>query len=217
MTTLDDCQQVALEATASLPDGEPLDLQAAAMVQLGVATSVTSLDTDAINDAIKGAFEAGASVAQVQEVIALVSGLGVHSLMVSAARVLEQAAGRGLVDRNLPLDAEREALWRAHVGDDPFWVGFEREVPGFLDAMLRLSPDIFQAFFAYCAVPWKSGAVRPLVKELVGIASDATPTHRFLPGFRLHLRNAIKLGAGRKAILQTVAMAAAAPKHRGVS
>lgn len=217
MKTLEDCRQIALAATAALPDGAALDAQAVALVELGVAAAVTSLDVDAIEAALARAFDAGASVAQVQEVIALVSGLGVHSLMASAVRVLEQAARRGLVDRQAPLDAEREALWRAHVGDDPFWVGFEKEVPGFLDAMLRLSPDIFQAFFAYCAVPWRSGTVRPLVKELVALASDATPTHRFLPGLRVHLRNAIKLGAGRRAILQTLEIAAAGPEHHGVA
>lgn len=217
MKTLEDCRQIALAATAALPDGAALDAQAVALVELGVAAAVTSLDGDAIEAALARAFDAGASVAQVQEVIALVSGLGVHSLMASAVRVLEQAARRGLVDRQAPLDAEREALWRAHVGDDPFWVGFEKEVPGFLDAMLRLSPDIFQAFFAYCAVPWQSGTVRPLVKELVALASDATPTHRFLPGLRVHLRNAIKLGAGRRAIVQTLEIAAAGPEHHGVA
>lgn len=216
MTTLEDCRQAALAATASLPEGEPLDSLAVAMVELGVATSVTSLDADAIDKAIARAFEAGASVAQVQEIIALVSGLGVHSLMVSSARVLDHAARNGLVDSTSPLDVERQALWRKHVGDDPFWIGFENEVPGFLDALLRLSPDIFQAFFAYCAVPWKSGTVSPLVKELVGVASDATPTHRFLPGLRLHLHNAIRLGAGRQAIMQTLAIAAAGPMHGGV-
>lgn len=214
--TLEDCRTLAIAETAELPEGEALDALSAALVELGVAVSVTALDRRAIDAGIARAFDVGASAAQVQEVIVLVSGLGVHSLMASSAQVLAEAANRGRVDPRQPLDAERQALWNRCVGDDPFWVGFEREVPGFLEALLRLSPDVFRAFFDYCALPWRSGTVRPVVKELIAVASDATPTHRFLPGFRLHLRNAIKLGAGRRAILDTLAIAATGPSHRGL-
>jgi alkylhydroperoxidase/carboxymuconolactone decarboxylase family protein YurZ len=217
MTTVEDFRRAALVATASLQEGDALDVLAAALVRLGVAVAVTALDPDEIDASVAAAFDAGASIAQVQEVIALVSGLGVHSLMASSTRVISQAASRGLIDKGAPLDAERQALWDACVGDDPFWVGFEQEVPGFLDALVRLSPDIFRGFFDYCAIPWKSGKVEPVLKELIAMASDATPTHRFMPGFKVHLRNAIDLGNGRRAILQALDIAAAAPGHVGVA
>ena len=103
------------------------------------------------------------------------------------------------------------------MGDDPFWIGFSEELPGFLDAMLRLSPDLFAGFFAYCAIPWASGTVRAKIKELAAMACDASPSHRFLPGFRVHLNNAIQLRVGRKAILQALDIAAAAPPHSGTA
>jgi alkylhydroperoxidase/carboxymuconolactone decarboxylase family protein YurZ len=201
--------------TAGLVPGVPLDAQAVALITLAAAVSVTALDRSAVNAAIGRAFDAGASVAQIQEVIALSSGLGVHSLMVSSVAVLEEAALRGLIDAAAPLDADRQLLWDQHVGDDPFWQGFAQELPGFLEAMLRLSPDIFSGFFAYCAIPWRSGTVRARIKELAALACDAAPNHRFRPGFRVHLKNAIKLGVGRTAILQALDIAAAAPEHRG--
>jgi len=200
---------------APLPAGDPLDPQAAALIRLAVAVSASALDRAGTAAAIREAFDAGASVAQVQEVIALVSGLGVHSLMISAADVLAEAGRRGLADPAAPLDPAQQALWDAHVGDDPFWTGFSAELPGFLEALLRLSPDVFAGFFAYCALPWRSGTVRARVKELAAMACDATPGHRFRPGFRVHLHNAVKLGAGRAQIRQTLDIAAAAPEHRG--
>ncbi|MES2492221.1 MAG: carboxymuconolactone decarboxylase family protein [Pseudomonadota bacterium] len=200
---------------AALPAGEPLDPQAAALIRLAVAVSASALDRAGTAEATRQAFDAGSSIAQVQEVIALVSGLGVHSLMISAADVLAEAGQRGLIDPTAPYDAERQALWDRHVGTDPFWTGFSEQLPGFLDAMLRLSPDIFAAFFAYCAVPWTSGTVRARVKELAAMACDVTPTHRFRPGFLVHLHNAIRLGTGRIAILHALNIAAAAPEHRG--
>ena len=202
---------------AGLPGGEALDAQDAALITLAASVAATALDRGAIGTSIRLALDAGASVAQVQEIIALASGLGVHSLMVSAVSVLEEAAARGLADPDAPFDPERQRLWDRHVGTDPFWAGFSEELPGFLEAMLRLSPDIFAGFFDYCAIPWRSGTVRARVKELAALACDAAPSHRFRPGFRVHLKNAIKLGVGRTAILQALDIAAAAPEHCGTA
>ncbi len=210
-----DLREEADVLTASIADGEPLDAQGTALVTLAVSASVTALDRSAVAAAITQSFEAGASPAQVQEILALTSGLGVHTLMVTAKEVLEAASARGLIDAEAPLDADRQALWDRHVGSDPFWTGFSAELPGFLEAMLRLSPDLFTGFFDYCAIPWRSGTVRARIKELAAMACDAAPSHRFRPGFRVHLKNAIALGIGRRAILQALDIAAAAPEHRG--
>lgn len=215
-TTMAQLRAQAEAATSDLPDGEPLDDLSRALIRLGVAVSVTSLSPDAIGRTVDAALDGGASLDQVEEIIALVSGLGVHSLMISQAIVLQSAAARDLIDRAAPFDPARQALWDRHVGDDPFWIGFEKENPGFLDAMLRLCPDLFTAFFDYCAVPWKIGSVRARTKELAAIACDAAPTHVFGPGFRLHLRNAIALGATRRQIMETLDIAAEAPGHDGI-
>lgn len=205
----------AEDLTIGIADGEPLDMLSAALITLAVSASVTALDRAPIDAAIAQCFDAGATITQVQEILALTSGLGVHTLMVSASAVLAAASVRDLIDVDAPLDAERQALWDRHVGTDPFWTGFSTELPGFLEAMLRLSPDIFTGFFEYCAIPWRSGTVRARIKELAALACDAAPSHRFRPGFRVHLKNAIALGIGRSAIMQTLDIAAAAPEHHG--
>ena len=215
--SIDDLRDEADALTAGLAAGDPLDPLAEALITLAVAVSVTSLDRAAVNAAIAAAMDAGATTEQVQEIIALVSGMGVHSLMVSAVPVMAEAAKRGLIQPDLPLDPDRQALWDKHIGNDPFWTGFSAELPGFLDAMLRLSPDIFVGFFDYCAIPWRSGMVRAKVKELAALACDAAPSHRFRPGFRVHLNNAIKLGVGRAAIVRALEIAGAAPEHSGTA
>lgn len=201
--------------TAGLSPGEPLDNHAASLITLAAAVSVTALDRIAVNAAVARAFAAGASVAQIQEIVGLTSGLGAHSLMVSAVVVLDEAARRGLADPLRSLDAQEQLLWNRHVGTDPFWESFSEELPGFLEAMLRLSPDIFVGFFEYSAIPWRSRTVRAKVKELAALACVAASSHRFRPGFRIHAKNAIKLGVGTTAIFQTLDIAAAAPQHRG--
>lgn len=208
--TLANLHAFAVAALSGVEDGEPLGLVDTALIRMGVVASVTALDKDAVQTAIGNAIHAGATPAQIQEVTSLVSGLGVHSLMATALPIA-RAAGIECT----PFSPEQQALWDKYVGVDPFWHGFEVEFPGFLGALLRLSSDQFVAFFDYCAVPWKSGKVRGALKELIAMACDATPAHRFGPGFRLHLGNAIKLGVGKRAVMEVLEIAAVVPAHDG--
>ena len=89
-------------------------------------------------------------------------------------------------------------------------------MPGFIDAVLRLSPDAFRGFVEYGAIPARTRQVPAVVKELISIAVDAVPNHRFLPGLRLHLANALQLGAGRRAVLDALELAENAPASPGV-
>jgi alkylhydroperoxidase/carboxymuconolactone decarboxylase family protein YurZ len=213
--TLAELRTEAGRMLATAPEGTPLDERVMALLKLALASSVTVLDAKAMEGSMRDALAAGATATQLHEVLALVSGLGVHTLMVGSpllARVLQESGDTTIA---APRDSARTALWQAKVGDDPFWAHMEREVPGFLDNLLRLSPPAFEAFFQYCAVPWATRSVRAVHKELIAMAVDATPSHRFLPGFRLHLGNALALGAGRREVESVLDLAAAAPDHQG--
>lgn len=216
MISLDKLWADAQAMIAGRDEGRPLDPMTEALVQLAVHASATSLDTAGIDSYIAKALEAGATAAQIQDTLMIISALGVHTLMEGAPRLARQLRASGDVGMTGPLNEQQKALWEKYIGDDPYWAAMEQEVPDFLDSLLRLSPHAFEAFFQYCAVPWKSKALPLLTKELISLAADATPTHRYLPGFRLHLANALKLGAGRRAILQTLDIAAHAPLHQGV-
>lgn len=213
-TTIQDIEKEAESLLADTPAGQPLPPTARLLIQVGVCASVTSLETGALVKSMDDALAGGVSGAEIQEIIALVSGLGVHSLMLAAPLLVQRLAPAN--EELPPLSEEQRNLWDRYIGHDPYWAAFQEEFPGFLESLLRLSTDGFRAFHDYCAVPWLSGHVKALTKELAALASDATPTHRFLPGMRLHLRNALKLGAGQLAIRETLAIAAAAPQHEGV-
>ena len=211
---LSEVRATAEALLTSVPDGAALDTDAAALVRLGVHASVCTLDPAGTDDAIRGAPDAGATPDQVHETLVVVSGLGAHTLMEGSRRLSTVLRERGAPAP--PPDEDRAALRARLPGASPYWAEFEREVPGFLDALLEHSPEAYEAFFAYCAVPWRTGAVRARVKELVAMACDATPTHRYLPGMRLHLANAVRLGVGRTAIRTALSIAADAPPHPGV-
>lgn len=216
MISLEEMRSEALRLLESYEEGDRLDPQTAALIGLAVCASVSSLDVEGIDRHAGRALDAGATPAQVHETLVLISGLGVHTLMEGSRRVARIAQERGLIDMQATLDQAQEALWAKYVGQDPYWNVMEREAPGFLNALLRQSPEAFKAFFDYCAVPWKTGALPAMSKELISIAVDASTTHRYLPGMRLHLSNAVKLGVGRAAIMEALDIAAQAPGHSGI-
>jgi alkylhydroperoxidase/carboxymuconolactone decarboxylase family protein YurZ len=70
------------------------------------------------------------------------------------------------------------------------------------DDILELSPDYFEAYLKFSSVPWTAGTLSPKVKELIYIAIDASTTHLYAPGLRVHIRNAMKYGASRDEIME---------------
>lgn len=203
-----------LQGTADGPDLTPAD---SALIRLGLALSPTCLHPATTAAAGSDALAAGVPGRTLHEVAVLVSALGVHTLMMASGPIarLRAAAGDNVLAD--PLTTEQAAIQDQRIGNDRYWQRFESAVPDFLDPLLRQSPPAFEAFFDYCALPWKDRTLGALQMELISLAVDACPTHRFRPGFRLHLDNALKLGAGRVTIIATLDLAAAAPAHDGVA
>ncbi|WP_323039986.1 hypothetical protein [Gemmobacter sp.] len=214
--TLADLRAEAMDRLSGVAEGDGLSPADSALIRLGLALSPTCLHQPAIAAAAADALALGVKGPTLHEVAVLVSALGVHSLMTASAPLaaLREAAGDPVL--SAPDTPEQAALRDCRIGGDRYWRRFESRVPGFLDALLRQSPAAFDGFFDYCALPWKDRTMGAVQMELISLAVDACPTHRFRPGFRLHLDNALRLGVGRKAILATLELAAAAPLHEGV-
>ena len=70
------------------------------------------------------------------------------------------------------------------------------------DNVLELSPDFFEAYMNFSSVPWKNGVLAPKIKELIYIAIDASTTHLYDPGLRVHVRNALGYGASKEEIME---------------
>lgn len=214
--TIAELRAEAEDRLRNVEEGSGLTAVDEALVRLGLAASPTCLDADALERAGADALAAGAAGPALHEVVVLVSGLGVHTLMEASGRIARLRARAGDTTLANGLPPESESIWQRRVGRDPYWRVFEEIVPDFLEPLLLQSPPAFEAFFDYCALPWSHRTLGALQMELISLAVDCCPTHRFRPGFRLHLGNAIKLKAGRRAILRTLDIAAEAPGHSGV-
>jgi alkylhydroperoxidase/carboxymuconolactone decarboxylase family protein YurZ len=205
----------ALRLLADEEDGPGLDEVTRTLIGYAVCASVTTLDFQAGDQYAGRALDLGVTPEQLHEVLVLVSGLGVHTLMEGSRSLATLLRNRG---SDLPgIDDAREALRERYVGSSRYWQLFESHVAGFLDALLRLSPAGFEGFMRYGAIPSQTKQLAPVVKEVISVAVDAMPTHRYMPGLRLHLANALALGSGRSALLEAIDIAAGAPAAPGVT
>src|SRR5256885_26866 len=72
----------------------------------------------------------------------------------------------------------------------------------FWDGLLLLSPNFFNAYLELSSIPWKKGVLEPKVKEFICIAINASTTHLYEPGLRIHIQNALKYGATKEEIME---------------
>ncbi|MBQ0826549.1 carboxymuconolactone decarboxylase family protein [Streptomyces tagetis] len=157
-------------------------------IYIAADAAATHLYEPGIRQHVRAALEHGATAQELAEVLALTSTLGIHAVNIGVPLLLEVLDEEGLRDGPAPLD-ERRRLLRADFEERR---GYWHE---FWDGLLEVDPELFDAYLEFSAVPWDHGVLEPKVKELVYVAFDASATHLYAPGLKLHLRNAVRYGA----------------------
>ena len=95
------------------------------------------------------------------------------------------------------LDVRRQKLKNDFIAARGYWSEL-------WDGVLELSPEFFEAYSALSSVPWKHGTLPPKIKELIYVAVDASTTHLYNPGTRIHIANALKHGATRDEVMEVL-------------
>ena len=85
------------------------------------------------------------------------------------------------------------------------------------DETLRLDPDFFESYMHFSAVPWVHGVLPPKVRELIYVAIDASTTHLYDPGTRVHMQNALRCGATEGEIMEVLELTAVLGIHSATS
>lgn len=104
------------------------------------------------------------------------------------------------------LTPEQQALKDDFIKKRGYWHSF-------WDGLLVMDPDFLDAFLELASVPWKTGTLEPKVKEFIYIAIDASTTHMYEPGLRIHIQNALRHGATGKEILEVLELTSALGMH----
>jgi alkylhydroperoxidase/carboxymuconolactone decarboxylase family protein YurZ len=169
-------------------------------VKIAIAGAATHLFVPGLRRHVARAVELGATDAELMEVFELTATLGIHAANAGVPILLEVLAETGEAPDVFDLDARQLALKadfeRTRGYWNPIW-----------DGVLKLSPDFFEAYLEFSSVPWKHGVLEPKVKELIYCAFDVSSTHLWLPGLKLHIRNALGYGATPTEIMEVIQIA----------
>lgn len=174
------------------------------LILLSTDASCSHLFLPGIKLHTENALKAGASPAEVMEVLELTSVLGIHTTIVGAPLLLEVLEEEGKIEKGemeKPLDERREKLKAEFMRKRGYWSES-------WESVIRLDPDFFEAYTAFSGVPFENGGVlSPKVKELVFCAIDCATTHLYVPGLKVHIRNAVRYGATKEEVMEVFELA----------
>ena len=106
----------------------------------------------------------------------------------------------------VPLDERRQRIKDEFTANRGYWTPL-------WDTVLEMSPEFFEAYMKLSSVPWKTGTLEPKVREFIYIAIDTSTTHLYEPGTRIHIRNALRLGATREEIMEVLQLTSVLGVH----
>ena len=72
------------------------------------------------------------------------------------------------------------------------------------DVVARHAPNYVSAYITLRSVPFNKRHLLPKMQELVLLAVDASCTHLFVPGIKLHTAQALKAGATKEEIVEVL-------------
>ncbi|PSK43654.1 3-oxoacyl [Elsinoe australis] len=195
-----------------------------ALVLLCVDCAATHMYHPGTRIHMQNALDAGASVAEVMEVIELTSTLGIHACNIGVPILVEVMKEEGLYEKHpiaqleKKLDPEREKLKAEFTQKRGYWHQF-------WDEFLALDKEFFAAYLEMSTVPWTKkvkgvepwegglGALSPKEKELIYCAFDTAATHLYKPGLKLHIRNVFAYGGTPEEVMEVMELATLLSLH----
>jgi alkylhydroperoxidase/carboxymuconolactone decarboxylase family protein YurZ len=177
----------------------PLDPKIKEFVYIAVDGAATHLYEPGLRAHLRRAIELGATKEELLEVLQLTSTLGIHACNIGVPILVEELGESGRTA--LPQLTERHDRLRAEFEEKrgywhPFW-----------NELLQLDADFFESYLDFSSLPWTQGPLEAKVKELIYIAFDASATHLYVPGLRLHIQNALGYGATAQEVMEVLELA----------
>jgi alkylhydroperoxidase/carboxymuconolactone decarboxylase family protein YurZ len=177
------------------------------LLYIAIDSSTTHMYEPGLRVHIRNALRHGATRDEIMEVYQLTSSIGVHAVTMGVPALLDVMQQSGMTDvTSGPLTPRQEKLKAAFIANRGYWSPL-------WDGVLALSPDFFEAYGEFSSVPWKTGTLEPKIRELVYIAVDAAATHLYEPGTRIHMENALRLGATPEEIMEVLALVSVLGVH----
>lgn len=178
--------------------GEVLDRKFKELIHIAVDCTTTHLYHRGTRSHIRNAFDHGASLDEVLEVIILTSTIGVHSSTAGATIVQEELHPDSQPDVN---DVDKSITNRLKYQSD-----------GIAD-LAHLDHDHLEHYAELVSVAWETGPLESAEKHLVLLATEITPTRLNETASRIHVKNAYDAGATEEEILAVIETASVTGVH----
>lgn len=172
---------------------------------LAVSASAMHLYAPGIRAHVRAALDVGATPEEIVEVLELISTVGIHAMNIGVPLLVEVLEERGRTEP-VELDETQERLKAEFIRTRGYWHEFWNDI-------LELDPEIFEAYTEFSSVPWRTGPLTPAEKELIYIAYDISATHLYVPGTKLHIRNALNHGATVEEVLEVMEISTSVGLH----
>jgi alkylhydroperoxidase/carboxymuconolactone decarboxylase family protein YurZ len=166
-------------------------------IYIAADAAATHLYVPGIQQHLQKSLEFGATREELMEVLELTSTLGIHACNLGVPLLLEVLEEEGMREGPMTLDERREKLKANFLQNRGYWHDT-------WEGLLELDPELFEAYLDFSSVPWRTGVLEPKIKELIYCAFDASATHLYLPGLKLHMRNAVRYGATAEEIMEVL-------------
>jgi alkylhydroperoxidase/carboxymuconolactone decarboxylase family protein YurZ len=191
----------AFDAFAAVPVRRgALDPLTHEYVGIAVNAATTHLYEPALRVHIRNALSLGAEREDIVEVLELTSVLGIHTATFAMPLLADE------LQTPDALDERQQAIKQRFLAGRGMWRPF-------LEDFLKLDPELLEAYVGFSTVPWKRGRLSRKVKELIYIAIDASPTHLYETGTRMHIQNALAAGATQAQIIEVLELIAQVGIH----
>lgn len=166
-------------------------------IYIAVHACATTVYSAGVREHIKAALSVGATKEEIMEVIGLTSLVGVHTVTHGAPILLEVLKEEGMDSKLPPIenDEVREQIKEEFIEGRGFWTDTWNPV-------LQLDPEFFRAYMRFSSLPARRNVLEPKLRELIYCAFDASTTHLYGRGTKIHMRNAIRLGATPEEVME---------------
>lgn len=175
-------------------------------IYIAVDANATHMYLPGVRQHIKAALAAGATGAEIMEVLELSATLGIHAMNIGVPILVQVLKEKGLRDGPAPLNERQEEIKAEFTKNRGYWHEF-------WDEMLELDPELLATYTEFSSVPWRTGPLEPKVKEMIYIAFDTAATHLYTKGLKAHIENAIGYGATAQEILEVMEIASVLGIH----
>lgn len=164
-------------------------------IYIAIDAATTHLYNTGTRVHMKNAIKYGATKEEIMEVLELTSVLGIHTCTVGVPILVDELKKNGIDVTITELTDRQKELKELFIKERGYWSDL-------WDNLLVLNEQFFEAYLQFSAVPWQNSKLDPKNKELIYIAIDASTTHLYEPGIRVHIQNALKYRATKEEIME---------------